>query len=121
MAAAADGETVEAPPKKKRTRRGSRGGRGRKKAPAAAQAGNGAGDAGAAELQPKIHLPDPELGAPADAVAEDNGAGAEPKVEAADGDPQPKKKRTRRGSRGGRRRRKPAGVSADAPPPETQE
>ncbi len=121
VAAAAEGETVEAPPKKKRTRRGSRGGRGRKKAPAAAQAGNGAGDAGPAELQPKIHLPDPELGAPADAVAEDNGAGAEPKAEAVDGDPQPKKKRTRRGSRGGRRRRKPAAVSADAPPPETQE
>ena len=122
VAPAADGETVAAPPKKKRTRRGSRGGRGRKKAPAAAQGEIGAGDGAAAELQPKIHLPDPELGAPADAVAEDNGAGgADSKVEAADGDPQPKKKRTRRGSRGGRRRRKPAAVSADAAPPETQE
>ncbi|HEY6834922.1 MAG TPA: Rne/Rng family ribonuclease [Gaiellaceae bacterium] len=98
--AEAEGEPEADKPKKK-TRRGSRGGRRRKKKPAAATAeGNGE--------SPKIHLPDPELGraeepepeAEAEAVTED---GAEA--------PKPKKK-TRRGSRGGRRRRKkPAGAS----------
>ena len=121
-AVAAEDSPADAPPKKKRTRRGSRGGRGRKKAsPAGALAGDGAGDTGRAEIQPKIHLPDPELGSPAEAVAEENGAGADPKAVAADGAEQPKKKRTRRGSRGGRRRRKPAAVSAEVPQPEAQE
>jgi ribonuclease G len=104
-------------PKKKKTRRGSRGGRRRRKKPATASAeaataetdgheppaeadGNGEG--------PRIHLPDRDLGreqpeAAAEAPAVD---GAEPEGER----PKPKKK-TRRGSRGGRKRRKPAAQS----------
>ncbi|MGZ4289761.1 MAG: Rne/Rng family ribonuclease [Gaiellaceae bacterium] len=104
----------EAPPKKK-TRRGSRGGRNRKKKPAAA-AGATARAAGAeaaeapevvqeaepdAEMQepepsgPVIHLPGREL--------TDEGGAADT----------PAKKRTRRGSRGGRnRRKKPVGAGA---------
>jgi ribonuclease G len=113
----------EAQPKKKRTRRGSRGGRGRRKKPAAAEAGNGAVEPkAAAEVVPRIHLPAADLGAPApDTPVAAAGAEADG---AANGDAaaeQPKKKRTRRGSRGGRRRRKPAGVAAEAPAPDAQE
>jgi ribonuclease G len=126
--AAADGQ-----PKKKRTRRGTRGGRGRKKAPAAAEAPSepaaakkaaaknaaatkaaatkaaaeqaGDGDKGT----PTIHVPAPDLGVETEPAEE----GAEEAVDgAADG--QPKKKRTRRGTRGGRRRRKP-GAANGAP------
>jgi ribonuclease G len=89
----------------KKTRRGSRGGRRRKKKPAAASA--------AAETNgeaPKIHLPDPGLGREepepepeAEAIAQD---GAEA--------PKPKKK-TRRGSRGGRRRRKKPAEAGSTP------
>jgi ribonuclease G len=91
---------VEKP--KKKTRRGSRGGRRRKKKPAA----------GAAEVNgeaPKIHLPDPELGRAeesepeAEAVSEDGGEAPKPK------------KKTRRGSRGGRRRRKSGAKAASTP------
>jgi ribonuclease G len=101
--AEADADAEPEKPKKK-TRRGSRGGRRRKKKPAAATAeGNGEG--------PKIHLPDPELGR-----AEE----AEPEAEAVPEDgveaPKPKKK-TRRGSRGGRRRRK-SGAKATSTPSE---
>jgi hypothetical protein len=79
-------------PPKKKTRRGSRGGRGRKKKPAAA--GNGQVEAPAAVLGvPTIHVPDASIGEEA-AVN-----GSEP------GTP---RKKTRRGTRGGRRRRKPA-------------
>jgi ribonuclease G len=96
---------TDAPPRKKRTRRGSRGGRGRKKKTTAATDANGSTPS---EEAPKIHLPDPELGsveARADGAAEPSEDGAEA--------PKPKKK-TRRGSRGGRnRRRKPAAASAE--------
>jgi len=131
--AAAEDEIEEpadgAAPKKKRTRRGTRGGRGRKKKPAAAGA-TAEGDEAAgngARATPTIHVPPADLGAEADeAVAEE--AEPEPEVEivadgaldeiaeGAEADGQPKKKRTRRGSRGGRRRRKPAanGTGADA-------
>jgi ribonuclease G len=104
-------------PKRKRTRRGSRGGRRRKKKPTVA-AGESAGAAEASpeaaepsdngepgELPVLIHAPDPELGS-----AETNG---EPTTDGA----QPKKKRTRRGSRGGRRRKKPAAAQTDAAEP----
>lgn len=103
----------DAPPKKK-TRRGSRGGRGRKKPAGAAAAGaaetNGAGEPAA--VRPTIHVPDASIGS-------DNGE------EAAENGDQPAtpRKKTRRGSRGGRRRRKPAGTGdgtataeADTPP-----
>jgi ribonuclease G len=128
----ADASVDGAAPKKKRTRRGTRGGRGRKKKPAAAEAtvvdddaaGNGT------RAAPTIHVPPPDLGVAADDVETDGASASEPEVEAeaeseaeteavadtAEADGQPKKKRTRRGSRGGRRRKKPAtnGTGADA-------
>jgi ribonuclease G len=117
-------DAEEAPKPKKKTRRGSRGGRGRKKKPAAAAAASTNGDAPAAEEQPEpaadetapvatIHVPEPDLGQSEDAVAED---GASP-----DEQPKPRKK-TRRGSRGGRnRRRKPASTATSSEsPPEAQ-
>jgi ribonuclease G len=109
-------------PKKKRTRRGTRGGRGRSKKPATAAAAAGAVETDAAAEEPaatraapRIHVP------PVDPVAveeiqigdaEADGSGAEAEPEAADAEPSadgaPKRKRTRRGTRGGRKRRKPA-------------
>ena len=90
----------EPAPKKKRTRRGSRGGRGRRKKPVAEAAPNGSEE------------PAPET------RQEDAGeAGAEESAEAAaeTSDEQPKAKRkTRRGSRGGRGRKKKATVAAGA-------
>jgi ribonuclease E len=98
----------EAPKPKKKTRRGSRGGRGRKKSSTAAPAsGNGATPVAA-----KIHVPDPDLGqaeAPAEGPVET--LVEEPIVDGA-GPPKPKKK-TRRGTRGGRgRKKKTAPVAA---------
>ena len=96
---AANGTEPAAP--KKKTRRGSRGGRGRKKKTAAAPAtaGNGVGEP--ADVAPpavaRIHVPDPDLGEPEESPAEHTGDGTEP--------PKPKKK-TRRGTRGGRGRKK---------------
>jgi ribonuclease G len=107
-------EDAVAPPKKKRTRRGSRGGRRRKKKPeqptaAAEQPTAAAEQPTAAAEQPSadasangeasetpvlIHVPDPELGSTPAETASTNGE-------------QPKRKKTRRGSRGGRRRKKP--------------
>jgi ribonuclease G len=106
----ADGES----PAKKKTRRGSRGGRNRKKKPVTA-AVSGAdvsetvsdtevSDAEVSDIPeepepdgPVIHMPDRELG------TEDGDGTA------------PAKKRTRRGSRGGKnRRKKPAGETATA-------
>ncbi|HEX3807446.1 MAG TPA: Rne/Rng family ribonuclease, partial [Gaiellaceae bacterium] len=108
---AAAGDETAATPVKKKTRRGSRGGKNRRKKPAVAAAANGAVEAEpvsdtetvsdtAEEPEPTegpvIHLPDRELG------AEENGDGTAPP-----------KKRTRRGSRGGKnRRKKPAGAGA---------
>jgi predicted RNA-binding protein with TRAM domain len=105
---------------KKRTRRGSRGGRGRKRkteAPAAeAPAEDGAAPV-EAEPAPvaRIHLPDVDLGAPDDGEAEAEPVqDGEPVAEAEGEEPKPKK-RTRRGSRGGRKRRKsPATNGAEA-------
>jgi ribonuclease G len=92
--------TEPAAPKKK-TRRGSRGGRGRKKKTAAspAAAGNGVGEPAdvAAPAVARIHVPDPDLGEPDESPEEPAGDGAEA--------PRPKKK-TRRGTRGGRGRKK---------------
>jgi len=100
-------EAIAETPKKKRTRRGSRGGRNRKKKPAAAAAAAAAnGEVAEPAPTPKIHLPAADLG-----TAEQSADGDEAQAEA------PKKKRTRRGSRGGKRRRKPAAAAAqtDAP------
>jgi ribonuclease G len=97
--ATADGQPPVAP--KKKTRRGSRGGRGRKKKTAAvpAAAGNGTGEPEglAPPAVARIHVPDPDLGEPEDSPDEPVGDGTEP--------PRPKKK-TRRGTRGGRGRKK---------------
>jgi ribonuclease E len=128
-----DAEADGAPVKKK-TRRGSRGGRNRKKKPATAATPDGESESAepddtaepASPASPRIHVPDFELGETekkparkrtpakpkptaetvddeadeqvADAVAEETD-GAEPV---------PAKKKTRRGSRGGRNRKKPA-------------
>jgi ribonuclease G len=128
-AAAEEPETIEeesadeapAEPKpKKKTRRGTRGGRGRKKktaaaSPTAAAAGNGAGEPEdiPSPVAAKIHVPDPELGEPeSDVEPAEDGAEA----------PKPKKK-TRRGTRGGRGRKKKAAAVAAGPgakPPEAQ-
>jgi ribonuclease G len=91
---------------KKKTRRGTRGGRGRKKKTAAtpAAAGNGDGEAQVtAPVAAKIHVPDPDLGEVEPAAEEPSEDGAEV--------PKPKKK-TRRGTRGGRGRKKTASVAA---------
>jgi predicted RNA-binding protein with TRAM domain len=93
--------TIEAAAPKKKTRRGSRGGRGRKKKTAAAPPAseNGAGEP--ADVAPpataRIHVPDPDLGEPDESRDEPAGDGTEPL--------RPKKK-TRRGTRGGRGRKK---------------
>jgi ribonuclease G len=125
----AEGE--EAAPPKKKTHRGTRGGRGRAKQPAAggeapAEAEPEAGAAAPAKPRPRpaangrpargprIHVPAADLGAPATeapvapAAAEPSENGGEP----AEGDEAPKpKKKTRRGTRGGKgRKKKPAVV-----------
>src|SRR5581483_10943789 len=124
-------ETPEPAAPKKKTRRGSRGGRRRRK-PAAATAENGAGPEDAAA--PRIHLPDPALGSESEEEPVENGAQParrrrsrprgkpatavveeaqtetpqpEPEAETpAEGEAPKRKKKTRRGSRGGRRRKK---------------
>ncbi|MDX6388395.1 MAG: ribonuclease, partial [Gaiellaceae bacterium] len=123
-AAEATGEPG-APPKKK-TRRGSRGGRGRKKktasAPAAA-AGNGAGEPEAVSppVAARIHVPAPDLGEPEEPAPFADGETAAAEAQDGEGLPKPKKK-TRRGTRGGRGRKKktaaaivPAGEGGDKP------
>jgi ribonuclease G len=92
-----------AAPTKRRTRRGSRGGRGRKKQPTPAGTG--------------VEEPTEEITEPVGAL--------EPATEPAPTDQNAPKKRTRRGSRGGRGRKKPAAAAAadsngqpDAPPAE---
>ena len=117
--ATADGAAA---PAKKKTRRGSRGGRGRKRATSAVDAEasqNGAGDAEAAPA--KIHVPDPSLGA--EEEAEPQAAEAEPAAAENGSDaeqPAPKKK-TRRGTRGGRNRKKKPATTDGAEPAATEE
>jgi ribonuclease G len=122
-AAAETPDAAETPEKpKKKTRRGSRGGRRRRKPAAAAAAGNGQVQQqnadepdGKGEPAPRIHLPDPQLGREEDDAEETEPAAAQ--ADNGDGAEQPKpKKKTRRGSRGGRnRRRKPAAKGPSAP------
>jgi ribonuclease G len=140
-------ETVEgdeAPKPKKKTRRGSRGGRNRKKKPATAEAAEtdvepeaASGDGAEQSRAVTIHVPGDELGregatepeapAPAEPAAEEPEAADEPVTAEADEATKPKKK-TRRGTRGGRnRKKKPAGAAtngaeaaADAPAEEPQ-
>jgi ribonuclease G len=117
---------VAEPPKKKRTRRGTRGGRGRKKPGAAAgAAAEPASEVDGRKPVPRIHVPpadfaaeeEPSTEEPADEPAVE--AAAETDVEvAADG--QPKRKRTRRGTRGGRKRRK-APANGDQAGPDAEQ
>jgi ribonuclease G len=104
-----NGTEVAAP--KKKTRRGSRGGRGRKKKTAAAPAtaSNGAGepDDVATPAVARIHVPDPELG-----EAEEEESDLQPVADGTES-PRPKKK-TRRGTRGGRGRKKKTAASVAA-------
>jgi ribonuclease G len=114
-------ESVEATPEdeeqpKKRTRRGSRGGRGRKKKTPDT---NGAEVDGAApeadeSVTPRIHIPDADLGE--EAPESEPEAEAAPSEDGAEAATAPKKK-TRRGSRGGRGRKKktPAARSEETP------
>jgi len=103
------------PPKKKRTRRGTRGGRGRKKPGAAttAAAVEESSDGDGAKPAPRIHVPPPELAVEAEPAASDAANVGLDVIDAevipsTDPDGQPKRKRSRRGSRGGRKRRKPS-------------
>jgi ribonuclease G len=112
--AATPDATTDGQPKKKRTRRGTRGGRSRKK-PAAATAGESdeASDdsANGRPQAPRIHVPPADLETVVTEEAFEPTAEAvasEDIVDAAAPDGQPKKKRSRRGSRGGRKRKKPA-------------
>jgi ribonuclease G len=122
MEAVAQAEEEAAPDQerpRKRTRRGSRGGRGRKKRTTPAvvdgEVPSADGDEGAPEGPvPKIHIPEPDLGRAAEASANGEVEPAEAEAAAATGTTEKPKRKTRRGSRGGRRRRKPA-VSSDAP------
>ena len=134
VSAEATAEGVQ--PAKKKTRRGSRGGRGRTRKPATSAVvapEDGAEPAAVAESAqkpeekakprrkpagPRIHVPDETLGRDGEAAEEivaaavsENGA----ETPSEDGAEAPKpKKRTRRGSRGGRnRKKKPAGATAE--------
>jgi len=100
-----EAEAGETAPVKKKTRRGSRGGRNRKKKTAVSPvSANGDEPEAAVEeeqeapVAPVIHLPGREL----DAEPSENGD--EPAV--------PRKRPTRRGSRGGRNRKKKTGTAA---------
>jgi ribonuclease G len=113
-APAKDEEAGEGETPKKKTRRGSRGGRNRRKKPtttATATATAAAEENGA----PTIHVPPADLGQPADEPpAEAVAAEAEAASENGAEPPKPRKK-TRRGSRGGRnRRKKPASATTEA-------
>jgi ribonuclease G len=136
---------VDGQPKKKRTRRGTRGGRGRTKPAATDSMDEVAGTDSPTQQstprpsvkpkpkskpRPRIHVPpsenEPEEGSVAiPAIPVESEVAAEVATEnevagedvTADG--QPKRKRSRRGSRGGRKRRKPSAngnqVGSDAP------
>ena len=133
------GDEPPAAAPQKRTRRGSRGGRRRRK-PAAASGDADTVEAETAESdlspeddtpaeaparrrQPRIHVPDGEIREPQeraepgegeDVAPADDAPAVEPGTDAATTDGAPARKRTRRGSRGGRnRRRKPAAADGD--------
>ena len=111
-------EAAEKPQPKKKTRRGSRGGRGRKKPAkpieaAAQEDGEGTAPGDGTAPEPRIHVPDPTLGQEAELPAPEP-VSADGESQPEDGEaPKPPRKKTRRGSRGGRNRRKKP-VSAGA-------
>jgi ribonuclease G len=110
-----EAEEAAAPKPKKKTRRGSRGGRNRKKKPAT-EAAASASQKGPEETRAvTIHVPGEDLGRPA--AAEEVEAADEPAIAEAEETPEaveaPKpKKKTRRGSRGGRNRTKKPAAAA---------
>jgi hypothetical protein len=108
---AADGDAPTEPKPKKKTRRGTRGGRGRKrKTTATAPTADGA--AAEANGRPAEQPPEP-AGEPATVAAEPGGNAA-----AGDGTAEKPKKKTRRGTRGGRKRKKkPATLEGEAATP----
>jgi ribonuclease G len=134
-----DAQGEAAAPAKKKTRRGSRGGRKRKK-PAAAGAAAAAEGESQVDAEPEageepervrpvtIHLPGDDLGRPpaeesAEPAAEPVAGADEPAADGAEAtttDGLPKKRRTRRGSRGGRKRKKPAAASGNGAGPEAE-
>jgi ribonuclease G len=102
----------EEPKPKKKTRRGSRGGRGRKKKPAT-EAAAAPEDDGVVPA-PKIHVPEPRLGEEAAEPVETEPVSVNGDAQAEDGEAPKPRKKTRRGSRGGRnRRKKPVAASAN--------
>jgi predicted RNA-binding protein with TRAM domain len=124
-----DESPAEPAPPKKKSRRGTRGGRGRKKTTTPTAKGDGEAEPeteakAAAVLQedgrarrPKIHVPPTGLAEEEQAGATETVEPAEPATtpdlpdsrsdpDAAMSDGEPAKKRTRRGTRGGRKRRK---------------
>jgi len=117
--AALDGE---APPLKKKTRRGSRGGRNRKRKPTIHLPGDDLGSAAATRRaepaqpveEPVAEEPQADTAAAEEPALNGDGDGAGPAA--------PPRKKTRRGSRGGKSRRKPvaredgAEQNGDAPP-----
>jgi ribonuclease G len=123
--------TDDAQKSKKKTRRGSRGGRNRKKKPATAEAAETDAEADATPgdgAEPSravtIHVPGDELGreggaepeapAPAELSAEEPEAADEPvTAEAEVGEEAKPKKKTRRGTRGGRNRKKKPAAAAN--------
>jgi ribonuclease G len=126
--AVAEGDAVGETPKKKRTRRGTRGGRGRKK-PATATATAAeqvTPERDGRKTTPRIHVPSPDLAVEPEPEREPD-AESEPSADATaevEGtvDGQPKRKRSRRGTRGGRKRKKPAangGTPEEAEPADT--
>jgi len=110
-------EAAEKPTPKKKTRRGSRGGRGRKKPAkpveaAAQEDGDGAVPGDGTAPEPRIHVPDPTLGQEPELPASEP-VSADGNSQSEDGEAPKPRKKTRRGSRGGRNRRKKP-VAADA-------
>jgi ribonuclease G len=102
----------EEPKPKKKTRRGSRGGRGRKKKPAT-EAAAAPEDDGVVPV-PKIHVPEPRLGEETAEPVETEPVSVNGDAQAEDGEAPKPRKKTRRGSRGGRNRRKnPVAASAN--------
>jgi ribonuclease G len=107
-------------PKKKRTRRGTRGGRGRKKTATTAESddeGKQPDADGDGRQAPRIHVPPADLDAAIEPVDEPVEVAAEsPAVAEEPVDGAPKRKRSRRGSRGGKKRRKPGTADGDETP-----
>ena len=111
-APAVDGDEPAEPKPKKKTRRGTRGGRGRKKKTAATATAGADGAAAAEPVAETNGRPVEQAPEPAAEAAE---TAAEPSATAAEGDGAEKpKKKTRRGTRGGRKRKKkPAATPED--------